>query len=311
MNASTAIVERASPSSEAGGWGAAAALVDELSPLFPPLNGFTRLLTLPHGDDERLLRLKEYVLAQLLRAPTYRAGLLRLSDNFYLRRLPTERIPTPREVTAVFDFEVCAAYLAILYFHRRATRVVGDNSHWRGFVELAQHRGDIGFLLGASLPELGPGTGLLLGGLRSLALGLIACQDPGRFRPYQEHLMARKLSFDIAYELSTLGFSHAQVMSVFLMRFGYGRDVPSSVMMGLSPVRLRGGLDRGAEQIRVAAVWIDTVYRGAKPPTLLGEYRFGMEPAEIEQVLENVRVMRESQPGTLWLDPREPDTDLD
>ena len=301
----TAIPQDTLAPSDAEGWSAAAAMIDELSPLFSPLDGFTRLLTLPHGNDAELLRVKEVVVAQLLRAPTLRAGFYRLAGNFYPGRLPTDRVPTPRELTAVFDFEVCAAFLAIVYFHRRATRLIANHSQWRGFVELAQHRGDIGFLLGTSLNDLGPATGLLVGTLRSLALGFIACRDTARFRPYQEHLVARKLSFDVAYELSHWGFSHAQVMSLFLQRLGYGRDLPIAIMMGLSPGRLGRGDNLRAERIRACSVWIDSVYRSAKPPTLLGDYQFGLSRGESEQLVSNVKVMIDSQTRTLWLDPRE------
>ncbi len=305
---SNAIAVEVPSATESDGWGSAAVVIDELRPSFSPLSGYVRLLNLPHGDDLRLKGVKDRVVAQFLRTPSLRSGLTRLANNLYSGRLPTGRPPTPRELTEILDFEVCSAFLSVLYFYRRVSRIAGDNPQWRGFVELAHHRGDIGYYLGTSLPGLGGAAGLLVGSLRSLALGYLAFRDPAGFRPYHEHLRARQLSFDVGYELTNWGFSHAQVAALFLQRMGHGSALPIALVTGLSPGRLRGAVDQRAAHLRAAAVWIDSVYRSAKPPALLGEDQIGLSRGEVEQLLSNVRVMVESKSRTFWLDRGEETT---
>ncbi len=280
-------------------------MVAAIGPIFPALGGYVRILNMPIGTDPRAKATKDRVLAECLRTPTIREGLLQLADNFYPRRLPLHRKVTSSDLLALIDYESCAALVALLYLFRKTKAALASQSQWQILSELVHERADTGYYLGMSLTNFGGALGLLVGAMRFLSLALIASTDPDRYGEYEEHLRARRISFDVTYELETWGFSHAQVAALYLQRVGYGRNVPLSIGMGLSPLVVRIPQNTLISKVRAVSMWTESLVHRSKPPRLLDESRFGMKQQEIEQMLTGVKTLMESQVGLFWLEPRD------
>lgn len=277
-------------------------MVSGLGPIFPPIAGYVRVLNTPTGQDPRVNATKHRVLAECLRAPTINEGLVQLVDNFYPRRLPSHRSISPSDLTQLVDYESCAALLALLYLFRKTKASLVDLSEWQILSELVHERADVGYYLGLSLSGFGGAMGLLVGGMRFLSLGFIASRNPDRYRDYEDHLRTRRLSFDVAHEIATWGFSHAQFAALYLQRMGYGRKIPLSILEGWGVHAPQNALSL---KVRAVSIWIESLVRYTKPPLLLKEAPFGMTKQETEQLIASVKTLMESQVGIFWLEPRE------
>jgi hypothetical protein len=286
-------------------WQEAGKLISALGPIFPPIAAYVRILNMPIAGNPRARATKDRVLAECLRTPTISEGLAQLVDNFYPRRLPLHRSLTPSDLTELVDYESCAALLTLLYLFRKTKAALVAHSQWQILSELVHERADVGYYLGLSLPGFGGALGLLIGGMRFLSLGFIASRDPDRYGDYEEHLRARRLLFDVAYEIKTWGFSHAQCAALYLQRMGYGRKIPLSIAEGLSPRAPYAPPNALSSKLRAVSIWIESLVRCTKPPLLLEESPFGMTKQETEQLLASVKTLMESQVGLFWLEPRE------
>lgn len=279
-------------------------MVASMGPIFPPIAGYVRVLNTPSGDDPRVKATKDRVLAECLRTPTLSAGLVQLVDNFYPKRLPSRRAVVPSDLTALVDYETCAALIALLYLFRKTKAALASHARWQILSELVHERADVGYYLGLSLPGFGGALGLLVGGMRFLSLGFIASRDPDRYAEYEEHLSARRMSFDVAHEFKTWGFSHPQFAVMYLQRIGYGRNVPLSIAMGLSPLVGRRSYNALSAKVSAVSSWIESVVTHAKTPPPLIKCPFGMTSEETEQLLASIKGQMHSQVGIFWLEPR-------
>jgi hypothetical protein len=286
------------------GWTEAGKVVASMGPIFPPIAGYVRVLNMPIGDDPRVKATKDRVLGECLRTPTLREGLVQLVDNFYPKRLPLRRALTPSDLTALVDYETCAALIALLYLFRKTKAALVSHARWQVLSELVHERADVGYYLGLSLPGFGGALGLIVGGMRFLSLGFIASRDPDRYAEYEEHLSARGISFDVAYEFKTWGFSHPQFAVTYLQRIGYGRNVPLSVAMGLSPLVTRTPQNTLSAKVSAVSSWIEAVVSHTKSPPPLIKCPFGMTAEETEQLLTSIKTQMHSQVGIFWLEPR-------
>ncbi len=275
-----------------------------MGPILPPIAGYVRILNTPIGNDLRIKATKDRVLAECLRTPTVREGLVQLIDNFYPKRLPVHRELTPGDLTALVDYETCAALVALLYLFRKTKGALASHSRWQVLSELVHERADVGYYLGLSLPEFGGALGLLVGGMRFLSLGFIASRNPDRYAEYEEHLSERGISFDVEYEFKTWGFSHPQFAVMYLQRMGFGRNVPFSIAMGLSPQVGRISHGTLSAKIRAVSWWIESIVRPTKGASPITKCPFSMSAQETEQLLTSVKTQMQSQVGIFWLEPR-------
>ncbi len=304
MSQSNVLLGKTSLEVDDDGWTEAARVVASMGPIFPPIAGYVRVLNMPIGSDPRIKATKDRVLAECLRTPTIREGLVQLVDNFYPKRLPLHRGLAPGDLTELVDYESCAALVALLYLFRKTKAALVSHSRWQVLSELVHERADVGYYLGLSLPGFGGALGLLVGGMRFLSLGFIASRDPDRYADYEEHLSGRRMSFDVEYEFKNWGFSHPQFAVMYLQRMGFGRNVPLSIAMGLSP--LAGPMPQNtlSAKIRAVSLWIESLVRHTKMPSPLIKCPFGMTSQETQQLLTSVRTQMQSQVGIFWLEPR-------
>lgn len=83
----------------------------------------------------------------------------------------------------------------------------------------------LGACVGASIPEVGLGFGLLCRGLRYLAFAPFLRDNRRGFKEYRRHLKAQDLPFDLAFEEKTWNCNSIQVAAIIMERMGFNRQM--------------------------------------------------------------------------------------
>jgi hypothetical protein len=116
-----------------------------------------------------------------------------------------------------------------------------------------QEMGEAGMLLGARVPAIGIGCGLLLGILRPLCLGILS-QQPG-FSQYVRFLRKNGAYYDTNQEKDLLGCSHPQIAALLLTKIGYKRNEALEIFSILEGIPIeQASLDYQCRQASIKVI---------------------------------------------------------
>jgi hypothetical protein len=172
----------------------------------------------------------------------------------------------------------------------------------KNLAKAPHNRAEIGFHLGREISELGSAAGMLLGGMRGLAFGLICAAKPQEYGKYRRHVDQMQIPFDVGYEIDEWGFSHPQVMALLTQRLGFGHLPAVAFFMGLSPLFISPTKDLWASRFRTVALWIEELYSGASLSHRISLRGFTITEQDLQKLTESVMTNLKSKSNVLWLD---------
>jgi hypothetical protein len=285
------------PGFSAASWRSAKEVAEKVCPTVYPLYTAVRILTSHVIEDE--IKIKCLTLA--LRFPSVRVALSR-----FCGAVSPELQCEPTTVTAALlkerlGFDVCAVVLGLLPGFRRMKRIVPE-----GVVatigKSLHHRAELGYHLGRELPELGSAAGMLLGGMRDLALGLVYAAHPRDFGAYKRHLEREQVPFDVGYEIDEWGFSHPQVMGLLTQILGFGYQPAVAFFMGLCPISINPAKELWASRFRTVALWIEDLYAGESPANRISLRGFAITENDLYKLGQSVVNSMKGRSTELWLE---------
>ena len=268
------------------------------APLGPFSNLFSRAVRCIRSDCEEtgggsLTNLKPGTLGDLRRifqSPTLTAMFYYALLTFHEEELKREQCLTPERITAILGCETLSSIIALAYLFRRV-RHISDAESFKRIVQPMQCYVDLGYYMGAAIPELGPSTGLITGGMRYLAFAIFMCADEKGYKNYRLHLKRNQLPFDLKFELKQWGCHHLQLGSCLLQSFGFGIADARAYMEGLAAASPRS-LDKRGLRFKVAGLWLDSLMvHGRAPETSVGdefvvnETKIGSLELQIKEIL--------------------------
>ena len=155
-----------------------------------------------------------------------------------------------------------ASLLALVYYHRRLKKVAPAEEEERLSKDMILNM-ELGFFLGTQSAALGQPDGILLGGVRHLAMGTFLLANPKEFAGYRRRA---KKKFDLDFERDVWGCDHTQVAAHLVFELGIKKD-----MFGVSQALRKIGrqsvnLPPDLQLWRAALVFIDFLKAGICPP---------------------------------------------
>jgi hypothetical protein len=155
-----------------------------------------------------------------------------------------------------------AAIVALVYLHRRLNKVC-DVPEWDTLSKEVVLNMEVGYIVGDSLKSVGPELGVLIGGIRYIALATVLMQEREQYVRYRN---IKRNKLDIFEEHRRWGCDHAQIAGFLVGALTFRRDSYdiAAALRGskADPLRIRPELDLW----RATVAWIDSMKEGGTPP---------------------------------------------
>lgn len=285
------------PGFSSSSWRSAKEVAEKVCPPVYPIYTAVRILTSHFIQDE----VKFKCLTSVLRFPSVRVALSRFCCAVSPETPSEPYLVSAELLKERLGFDVCAVVLGLLPGYRRMRRIVPDGV--LASVGKALHRrAEIGYHLGRELPELGSAAGMLLGGMRDLALGLLFAAQPRDFGVYKRHLDREQIPFDVGYEIDEWGFSHPQIMALLTQILGFGHQPAVALFMGLCPISLNPAKELWASRFRTVSLWLEDLYAGESPANRISLRGFTIAESDLQKLGQSVMNSMKSRPSELWLE---------
>lgn len=173
------------------------------------------------------------IIPLLKRSPTLKSVFYFAAESMFEEQLEELERLTLETLFDIFDPGESASILGLTYLSKKLEGRC-EPEEWERIASLMQVHMELGSLVGAYIEPLGPGTGMLLGGVRCLAYGFFAVEDLKSFKVYRRQMKSQGRLFDINVENDIFGCNHLQVASIFVQSMGFGLSAGLGLGLGLA-----------------------------------------------------------------------------
>ena len=249
----------------------------------------------PRGglDDISRFELSRYLKASSVKIPFYFLAEPRLSN------LSSSSFG-PDEVLNVFRAHELASILGLIYLYKRLRSRVPDQEDWRRIAKITEEQIEIGGLLGRTIPTIGYADGMLVGGIRHLALGFFCIEDPKGYKDYRRDLKIKNVAFDLKEEKERWSTTHLDVACRLLVVLGFGQVLASSLFRGVSAKDDRDLSDEEL-RLRLTAFWIESLALGVPPPTIRGEEKHQAQDDSLDKLFDDCTRVQKNGLLKYWI----------
>lgn len=122
-----------------------------------------------------------------------------------------------KAVLSVLGPGLFAVLLSFIYYHRRLNKLLENKEYWEELSKEIVLNMELGYLVGESLPKLNSTSGVILGGIRYIALATLMLEDATQYQRYR-NLNKKKLV--IEDEHKRFGCNHSQISGFLLKQIG-------------------------------------------------------------------------------------------
>jgi|GEM_PF-1157399 len=241
----------------------------------------------------------EFLLNRFLRSPSIMAHVYFFTLTFHPDFVANHSSISARDFIKLYGAAEWAAVLALVFLTRTLKRKCAEQE-WQELSKTLQEGVDIGGILGRRVAALGLGSGLLVPGVRYLALSLYEASDREKLKDYRFRLTKEKHGFDLALEQELWGCTHVQIAALLLLLMGFPSWYVRRFETALSaPPAAK--LSPDINRLRILAYWSYALQMGLNPPTIAGEDDFITSDVELDQiVLETKEVVQKGSKHS-WL----------
>ncbi|RIL09673.1 MAG: hypothetical protein DCC75_06005 [Proteobacteria bacterium] len=211
------------------------------------------------GSSE-LSKQSDTQLKRLLNSSTMLATIYSAIKYFHPERLAGKSNLQRIELAKLLDPLTLAAVLSILYLYRRAKHISASDE-WQYVSEGIRTDVFLGAAIGASLPEIGCGIGIISGAGFTLAWAPFSAFDKKSFKEYRRALKSKSLDYNPAFELQKWGCTCLEVCGSLLVGMGMGSRVPQAlVLCGVAKPDLKDEKVKALiTRIRAVRLWIQSI----------------------------------------------------
>lgn len=269
-------------------WKKARAYADRIGSMPAVFGAAVRLLIADQQQKDRSLRpVTKFLVSQALRgrkilSMLYYATSLLSPDQISAR----ERVSLGDLISLYQPYDLATLY-ALYLIHRRTIKAFDIDRAGSHFLTPGLRReSQLGGIVGASIPSIGVGNGLLAGSLHHLAIAMIAASEPSLVGDYYQHLEQSGCRWDFYREAELFGCTSLQIGAALLAKVGFGKANVEAYVGALDP-ELRLSDSTGNQlSIRYGRFWVEGLLAGREQPLTV-------MPGEYYPLLENRQWMEE------------------
>ncbi|MFM1848708.1 MAG: hypothetical protein RL417_2182 [Pseudomonadota bacterium] len=208
--------------------------------------------------DESEIAIRQVDRSAKLKTPIYFAAMALHPELFG----DTKEDDASKALLKILGPGMFAVILGLVYLHRRCIKII-NHEDWGKLSEELVTNMEIGHLTGTTLTELGPVSGMLIGGIRYAALATLLLWTPQHYVRYRK---TKRRALDLEYERSVWGCDHAQITACLIRALGYRNDVHDMTRA------FRGddmeGAPRDLHTWKIGIEWMETIKWTGKSPGL-------------------------------------------
>lgn len=249
----------------------------------------------PRGglDDLSRFEVTRYLKASSVKIPFYFAAESRLMGA-------DTQLIGPSEILEVFRAHEVASILGLVYLYKRLRTRIPDLEEWNRIAKIAEEQIEIGALLGKSFPTIGYADGILIGGIRHLALGLFHLKDPKGYKDYRRDLKIKNRAFDLKEEKERWSTTHLDVACRLLVVMGFGQEFALNLFRAIT-TNDDSRLSEEQLRIRLAALWIESLSVGVAPPKIRGEEKHQASTDVVDKLFDDCTSIRRNGLIKYWI----------
>jgi hypothetical protein len=177
-----------------------------------------------------------------------------------------------RTLLKLFKPSEVAAILAISFVYRNVRRMCPE-SEWKKIAAKLYTYMHVSTLVGETINHVGPGNGMLMGGLRHLSMAMFAARDLKGFQEYARRLKTNASLFDLDFEEERWGCNHLEIAAIISQMLGFG--VQASTGLSLAYLIEGNNLPEDLEELvfcwRACMDWTTSFIETGEPPENKGE----------------------------------------
>jgi hypothetical protein len=235
-----------------------------------------RLLVADHQKNERALRpVTKYLVSQALRGKKILSMLYYATLQLKPKELEGRKNIRLGELINLYEPYDIAVLYGIYLIYRRALKALDlDHARIRKILPHLQEEVQLGGIIGAAIPRIGIGNGVLAGTLHQLAILMISGKCPTAVAEYHQQLHKQHKRIDLQNEVERFGCTSLQVGAVLLTKIGFPRSFIETYLGALDPELGMGDTTGMLHQIRYGKLWINGLVEKKDQPTdvIPGDY---------------------------------------
>ena len=297
LNNPTSINSENDPLTGEEGWSVAESFVAGLGPLSSLFTAAIRAVRsapmILHTDDSDRIRKfsVEAVNFPVKVSPTFKAALYALAEEIDEPALALAMPLTQSKLLGLFSPDEMIAVIALTYMYRLMRRRC-DESEWDRVMPKMNTHMKIGYHVGKVLDGVGSGHGMLIGGMRYIALSILLNSDIKAFKELRRKVESKGGLFDLSEESARWGCNHMQVASCLVSSLGYG--VAPRLAFGMSPrskifAPIQAAIAESQEEInawRLAIDYTESLHAFGKAPDYVQDGSNNYIQVDVSEKLE-------------------------
>jgi hypothetical protein len=249
----------------------------------------------------------------LKRSPTLKSVFYFAAESMFEERLEELDKLTLTTLFDIFDPGESASILGLIYLSKKLQRRC-DAEEWARLSSLMQIHMELGSLVGSYIESLGPGTGMLLGGVRCLAYGFLSVHDLKTFKLYRRQMKAEGRIFDVDIENELFGCNHLQIASIFVQSMGFGLSAGLGLGLGLARKDNQSSeewfncLDEETRCWQSALAWTETLHGLQPAPDFIPRGSdYSIAPERLEELRKLASTVLAKGSSFQWIAKRQED----
>lgn len=276
-----------------------------------PPSSFTTLIRGLLQDRERNSNTisfhQEQAMVRFLRGESMKAPFYFILKTFKHEILSGKPIPL-KEIVHAFEPMELAVYLGFLYTYRRLQSRIKNETEWDFLKEVIIPYSEVSTRVGYAIPAIGPGPGLIGGGIRFMAFTPFLIHDEKGYVEYRRHLKKQEILSDHEYELSRWGCTHCHIVTHLLIAMGFDKETAITIGEGLLLKNLPEQPDSSLQSaMKIAEVWTSALLKTGQPPDIRHSGNFYPVEDELKKLLDGVSKTRHSSSQYYWMEKKKSD----
>lgn len=206
------------------------------------------------GRNMELLReaITSEAINLISKSPTLKSVMYLAAKNLAPERFNNISHLSIDQILNCLEPDQLESIICLVYWLRRV-RGLTEKSQWDSLWRVAAIHIELSFLIGNSIPTIGGGKAILVGGIRFAGMAILLSRQSKLFERYWNRLNVDKIVFDIEEEEKRFGCSHLHIATLMLQKLGLGVDASFGIVLGLDK-RLLEKLDLHEDAIPYAII---------------------------------------------------------
>lgn len=252
-------------------------------------------ITLDSGQQSAILR--------LIKSPSLSTALYYGATCVREVQGDPNALRDPKLLLSILGPDLLSCMLGLLYCYRRSKRVK-ESDLWEELSIELHARMELGLAIGNAIPKIGPGVGLIVGGIRQIALSLIFIRDEKNFKLYRRMLKKEKKNFILEHEHQTWGCTHLQIATKLLQACGFGLNYASALSFGLSPETPAEMINNDESFYRwsITQKWLDALLETGDEPKMTHRGNYYPLKEDLTRMRNIADKVRDIGPSVRWMD---------